>query len=187
MSRTNSQEHANNDVENMFLQNICLIIPKVVSQACAGLSHYPSQTELDDYVQEINKSFLEGDRRCLRSFAHRSKPQTWLYTIASRHILHGLQKQSKVESLDDIPPDSPTFIVQPDQEKTLLAKEMEAILQAAFSKLTGHEQKLLTLWLQDQSRQEIAKEMGIKKQSVSREKNAVIKKLQRIVGEDNGI
>lgn len=86
-----------------------------------------------------------------------------------------------------MPPDSSIFIVQPDQEKKLLAKEMEAILQAALSKLTEHEQKLLVLWLQGGSMNEIAKEMGIKKRSVSREIIAVIKKLQRVVMKDYGI
>jgi len=187
MSRTDSQEYASNDVENMFLQDIYPIIPKVIGQACAGLGHYPGQIELDDIVQEINESLLEDDRHVLLSFDRRSTPRTWLYTIARRHILHRLQKKSKMESLDNMAPNSSIFIVHPDQEKTLLAKELDAILQAALSKLTGHEQKLLTLWLQKRSRDEIAKEMWIKKESVSPEINAVIKKLQRIVGEDYGI
>ena len=187
MSRTDSQEHANNDVENLFLQNICPIIPKVIGQVCARLGHYPSQTELDDYVQEIIESLIEDDRHVLLSFDRRSKPQTWLYTIARRHILRLLQKQSKMESLDDMPADSSVFIVQPDQEKRLIAKEMGAIYQAAFSKLSKREQKLLILWLQERSIEEIAIEMGIKKRSVSREIIVVINKLQRIVRKDYGI
>src|SRR6266508_2844005 len=168
MSRMDSQEYVNDDVESMILQDICPIIPKVVGQACAGLGRYPGQTELEDFVQDINELLLEDDRHVLRSFDHHSKPQTWLYTIARRHILHQLQGRSKMESLDDMPPDSSIFIVQPDQEKRLLAKEMEAILKAAFSKLTEHERKLLAMRLHGRSIEEIAQEMGIKKRSVSR-------------------
>lgn len=181
MSGRDSQENLN-DVENMFLQHIHPLIPKVVGQACANLGHYPGQAELDDFVQDISELLLENDHRSLRSFSHRSKLETWLYTITRRRILRQLQEQSRMESLD-----SSTFIVQPDQEKRLLAKEIEVIFQAAFSKLTKREQKLLVLRLYERSRDEIAIEMGIKKESVSREINAVIKKLQRIIGEDYGI
>jgi RNA polymerase sigma factor (sigma-70 family) len=187
MSRIDSREHANDDVENLFLQDICPIIPKVVGQVCSGLVHYPGQTEIDDFIQEINESLLENDRHVLRSFDHRSRPQTWLYAIVRRHILHRLQKRVNMESLEDMPLDSSNFIVHPDQEKRLLAKEMEEVLQSAFSKLTEHERKLLVLRLQERSRGEIAKKIGIKKESVSREINAVINKLQRIVREDYGI
>jgi len=187
MSRTDSQQLANNDAENLFLQDIFPIISKVVGQACADLGHYPGQAELDDYVQEINELLIENDCYVLLSFDHRSKLETWLYTIVRRRVLRRLQKQSRMESLDDMPPGSSIFIVQPDQEKTLFTKEMEAISQAAFIKLTKREQKLLILWLLELSRMEIAKEMGIKKESVSPKINAVMKKLQRIVGENNGI
>jgi RNA polymerase sigma factor (sigma-70 family) len=187
MLQTDSQEHTNNDLEKRFLQNIHPIIPKVVGQACVGLDHYPSQIELYDFVQEIIVLLLEDDWRVLRSFGHRSKPQTWLYTIARRHILHRLQERSKMESLDDILQDSTIFIFQPDQEKKLLAKEKEAILLVGFSKLTKHDRKLLVLWLQGRSIGEIAKELRIKKESVSREIIAVTNKLQRIIREDHEI
>ncbi len=92
-----------------------------------------------------------------------------------------------MESLDDMLPDSSIFIVQPDQEKRLLAKEMEAILKAAFSKLTEHERKLLAMRLHGRSIEEIAQELGIKKRSVSRELTGLIKKLQRIIRQDSAI
>ena len=186
MPQADSQEHSNNVLEILFLQVIQPIIPKVVGQACAGLGHYPSQTELDDYVQEISELLLENDRHVLHSFHHRSKPQTWLYTIARRHILHQLQKHSRQESLDDMPPDSSIFVIQPDQEKRLLAKEMVVILHAALNKLTKRERKLLTLLLQERSIEEIAKEMRIKKRSVSREVIAVTDRLQKVVRKGNG-
>lgn len=187
MSRTDSEQQSNNGAENLFLQDIYLITSKIVGHACAGLGHYPSQTGLDDYVHEIIELLIKDDRQVLRSFDHRSKPQAWLYIIARRHILRRLQKQSRVESLENMPTDSSTFVVPPDQEGKLLANERIGILRATFGKLTEHERKLLILWLQERSRDEIAKEMGIKKESVSREINAVIKKFQRIVEEGYGI
>ncbi|HEX5085776.1 MAG TPA: sigma-70 family RNA polymerase sigma factor, partial [Blastocatellia bacterium] len=185
MFQRDLQGHADNNVENLYLQDIYHLVPKVVGQVCASLGHYPGQAGLDDYIQEISMLLLENDRRALRSFDHRSKLQTWLYVITKRHILHRLQKWSKMESLDDIPQHSSNFIVQPKQEEKLFRGEMRAILEAAFSKLTAHEQKLLALWLREMSIKEIAKEMGIKKRSVSRERNTIIKKLQKIVIEDH--
>jgi RNA polymerase sigma factor (sigma-70 family) len=184
MSCTISQDSATSDLEKWFLQDIHPLIPMVVSQACADLGHYPGQLELNDFVQGINVLLLRGS---LRSFGHRSKVQTWLYTIARRHILRQLQERSKTESLDDMPFDSSIFMVQPDQEKRLFAKEKAAILQAALSQLTRREQKLLGLRLQERSVEEIAKEMGIKRRSVSRRIIAVTEKLQRIARENRSV
>ncbi|MGH9850201.1 MAG: hypothetical protein ACREBD_10115 [Blastocatellia bacterium] len=84
-----------------------------------------------------------------------------------------------------LPPDS--FIVQPDQEQKLLAKERGEMAQAAICMLTDHDQKLLGLWRQEWSVKEIAEEMRIKNRSVSREINAVIKRLQEIIRKERAI
>ena len=76
MPRTDPREHANDDVENLFLQAIQPILPKIVGKPCASLDH--SQIEPDDSVQQISVLLIEDDYLVLRLFHHRSKPKTWL-------------------------------------------------------------------------------------------------------------
>jgi RNA polymerase sigma factor (sigma-70 family) len=124
----------------------------------------------------------ENDYRALRSFKYEASPETWLFTIAKRHIGSWLRERDRIESLEDMPPD--TFTVQPDQDEWLLAKERAEILQAAVRKLTEREQKLYGLLQQGRSVEEIAEGMKIKKRSVSVMKRALIKKLRRIIREE---
>ncbi len=180
MPGTDSPEPANNDVEKLFLQDILPIVPAVVGQACAKLNYHPGQTELDGLVQRVVLLLIDEDYRVLRSFDRRSEPQTWLFTIARRYILRRLREQGRIVSLDDMPPDSFTF--QPDQEEWLLAKEREELLQAAYNKLSKREQKLYRLLSQPSlTAAEIARTMGIKRESVYKEKQRLIKKIQKII------
>jgi DNA-directed RNA polymerase specialized sigma24 family protein len=86
-----------------------------------------------------------------------------------------------LESLEYLLPDS--IIIRPNFDEELLSKERDVQLQEAVQRLTKHDQILVNLWRQGNSIEEIAKEMGIKKRSVSREISAVVKKLKRIFGE----
>lgn len=179
MSPQDSQEPANNDVEKLF-QEISPIIPKIVGQTCASLNHYPDQTEVDSFAQRIRFLLLDNDYRMLRSFRHESSPQTWLFKIARRRIRRWLRERDRMEGLDDIPRGS--FIVQPDQEKWLLAKERDGILQEAKSKLTEHERKLFRLLFQEElTTAETAEILGIRQESVYKEKQRLIKKIQKII------
>lgn len=178
MSQTDSQEPANDDVEKLF-QEAFPIIPTVVRQACASLHHYPDRTEIDSFAQRIRFLLWEDDYQVLRSFKAESSPETWLFTIAKRNIQRWLRERDEFESLEYLSPDF--LIVQPKLEEWLLSKERKELLQAAVRKLTEHDQKLLGLWRQERSVGEIAEVMGIKKRSVSREINAVIKRLQEII------
>jgi len=178
MSQTDSQEPARDDVEKLF-QKVFPIIPAVVRQACASLRHYPDQPEIDRFAQRIRFLLWEDDYRVLRSFKGRSSLETWLFRIARRNIQRWLAERDKFESLEYLPLDF--LLVQPKLEEWLLSKEREEILQAAVRKLTGHDQKLFGLWRQGRSIGEIVAEMKIKKRSVSREINAVIKRLKEVI------
>jgi DNA-directed RNA polymerase specialized sigma24 family protein len=83
--------------------------------------------------------------------------------------------------LDDLPAE--VFVVQQDQEKSLLSKEREKMLQEAVNNLTVHDQKLFGLLRQELSMEKIADEMGIKRRSASVMKRVLIVKLRRIIRE----
>jgi DNA-directed RNA polymerase specialized sigma24 family protein len=78
--------------------------------------------------------------------------------------------------------------LQPDQEQKLISKEeeekREKILLVALSKLTEHERKLFFLMRQGLKPSEIAKEMGIKKESAYTEISILKGKLQKIIKEE---
>jgi RNA polymerase sigma factor (sigma-70 family) len=178
MPKTDSQKLANDDVEKLFYA-ILPHIPKVVGQVCASLNLHPGQMELDGYAQRIVVLLIDDDLKILRSFDHRSEPETWLYRIVWRHISHWLREQKRVVSLEALPPDF--FIAQPNQEERIISKERTRVLLGAVGKLTEHDRKLFRLICQGLKTEKIAKEMGIKKRSVSREKVALIKRLQKII------
>ncbi|MGH9849715.1 MAG: RNA polymerase sigma factor [Blastocatellia bacterium] len=179
MPETDSQEPENNDVEKLF-QDVLPIIPTVVGQVCAKFHHHLDQGEIDRYAHRIEVLLWENGYRVLRSFKRKSSPETWLFTIAKRHIRRWLREREREMSLAEAPPDSLT--VQPDHEEWLLAKEREEILLAAESKLTKRERTLLDLLRQGLSIEEIAEEMKIKRRSAAVMKRALIVKLQRIIG-----
>jgi RNA polymerase sigma factor (sigma-70 family) len=174
------QEPANYDVEK-YLQHIIPVIPSVVRKVCANLGHYPDQAEADCFAQQIAYLLWKNDYRVLRAFKRESSPETWLFTIARRHILQWLREMNKMESLDDLPPE--VFVIQQDQEKSLLTKEREEMLREAVNTLTVHDQKLFGLLRQEVSTEKIADEMGIKRRSASVMKRILIVKLRRIIRE----
>jgi RNA polymerase sigma factor (sigma-70 family) len=173
-------EIANDDVDK-YLQHIIPVIPAVVRKVCASVGHYPDQTEVDIFVQEIAFLLWKNDYHVLRSFKREASPETWLFTITKRHIVQWLSERNKIESLDELPPE--VFMVQQDQEKSLLLKEREEMLRDAVNTLTVHDQKLFSLLRQELSTEKIADEMGIKRRSVSVMKRVLIVKLRRIIRE----
>lgn len=172
------QEPARCDVEKCY-QHIIPVIPLVVRKVCANLGHYLGQTEIDCFSQQIAYLLLKNDYRVLRTFKHEASPETWLFTIARRHILQWVREMKKLESLDCLPPE--VFVVQQEQEKSLLSKEREEVLQEAVDTLTDHDRKLFGLMRQELTTEEIADEMGIKRRSASVMKRILIVKLRRII------
>jgi RNA polymerase sigma factor (sigma-70 family) len=180
MRYTVPQELANYDADKFF-QHIIPVIPSVVRKVCANVGHYPDQTEVDSFAQRIAYLLWKDDYRVLRTFKREASPETWLFTIARRHILQWLSDRNKIVSLDDLPAE--VFVVQQDQEKSLLSKEREKMLQEAVNNLTVHDQKLFGLLRRELSMEKIADEMGIKRRSASVMKRVLIVKLRRIIRE----
>lgn len=177
MPKSDSPVPVISEIEQLFL-DIISQIPPAARQACQSLNHHPNQMEFDGFVSRIVMLLLDNDFHTLRSFDNRSEPQTWLFTIAKRLIMRRLKDQKRELPLEDLPPDS--FTTQPDQEEKLISQENGKWLLVAVSELTEHERTLFDLILQGAKAQEIAKEMGIKKESVYPKKSALIKKLQKI-------
>lgn len=177
MPKSDSPTPANSDMEQLFL-DIIPLIPAVVRQACQSLNHHPDQMEFDGLVSRITLLLLDKDFHTLRSFGNDSKPQTWLFTIAKRLIRRRLKAQKRELPLEDLPPDS--FTTQPDQEKKLISEEKEKLLHVVIGKLTERERKLFDLILQGVKAEEMAKELGIRRESVYPMKSALIKKLQKV-------
>ncbi len=160
-------------------------IPIVVRQACSNLKYYPGPVDLDGLEQRVALALIDNDYRVLRSFAHNSEPQTWLYTIAKRKVLQRLQEQKRMSSLEDWLQSELTF--QPEQEQKLISEENERkrddILHTALSKLTEYERKLFSLMRQGLKTNEIAKMVGIKKESAYTEISVLKKKLHKFIKE----
>lgn len=174
------QENTHYEVEEHF-QEINSRIPSVVGKVCANLGHYPDEDEFDNFAQQIAYLLWKDDYRVLRSFKCKASPETWLFTIVRRQILQSLRERKKLESLETAPPDY--FRIQHDQEKKLILKEREELLQEAVDTLTTHDQKLFGLLRQELSTEKIADEMGIKRRSASVMKRVLIVKLKRIIRE----
>ncbi len=178
MPGPNPPEPANEEMKSLLVE-MWPLIPAAVRRACHSLEHHPDQMELDGLASRITLLLMDNDFHTLRSFTNRSKPQTWLYTIARRLILHRIQEQGGKVSLDDLSPDS--LVSQSNQEEKLFAEEIEKLLLAAVSKLTAREQELFSLIRQGLKPGEVAKVMGIKRSSVDNETAALKKKLRRII------
>lgn len=164
------------------LETILPDIYAAVCKACGNLSRYFDEDDYNRYTQRIALLLMVDDYRLLRSFKKKSSPQTWLYKIAWRNILHWLQEQNRQVSLDDLPPDF--FAAPPDQEQALLFKENMVLLQAALGRLSERKRLLFHLICDDLNASEIAEKMDIETSSVYPMRDTLIKKLQETLSAD---
>jgi RNA polymerase sigma factor (sigma-70 family) len=175
--------HQNGIDPERLLEEILSDIPLVVHRACHSLGHHPRQMDFEGIVQQVTLLLIDRDYYTLRSFRRLSSLQTWLFTIVRRHLVRQIQRQSREMRLEDIPRAS--LSAQPEQEKTLIAKEEVKRLLAAVNKLTGRERKLFQLLRMDGlSASDIAEEMGIKLKSVYSKRFALIVKIRRMIWEE---
>lgn len=167
------------DPASLFAE-ILLDIPYVVDQACHNLGYHPRQMDFEDFVQEVILLLIDRDYYNLRLFKHLSLPRTWLFAVVRHHLNRQIQRQSRGVSLEDIRPDSLSF--QPEQENKLIDEERTKQLAIALKRLTDRERRLFRLLCSDElSASEVAREMGIKTESVYRRRNAVIRKIRKMI------
>ena len=180
MSKANSEQIKERDVEELFLQTLPLL-DKVVQSALLRCQHFPS----DEYVQRLTQRLIvllmENDYRRLRSFEQRSSFHTWLQTLTNHYVSRFLRRERRQMALDELSPDF--SLHGPTQEGEIWKMEKMKLLEKATKRLTKRERQLLTLLRQDWlTSTDIAHKMGIKTESVYQAKNKLIIKLQRLLG-----
>jgi len=117
---------------------------------------------------------IENDYRRLRSFAGRSKIETWIHTIVRHCVGQHLWRrrwENDTVSVDDLLPDALTY--QPIKEKILIDEDEWKALQAIISSLPERRRQLIELALKGFKTGEIAEEMRVKISYIYSEKSAL--------------
>lgn len=164
-------------------QSIIELSPKISKAARRVYRHPANQDEIEDITLDVIVLLIEDDSRRLRTFASRSKIETWLHTVVTHCVGQYLWKQRwerEDMSLDDLSSDALSY--QAIQEKALIDEEEWEALHAIINNLPERKRRLMELTLQGLTSAEIAKEIGIKISSVSSEKSALFKEIRKLLG-----
>src|SRR5215510_955292 len=159
MAPNSSQAPDVPDVELLIIK----LSPKVSRAVRHVYRHPTNQYEIEDITQDVLVLLIENDYHRLRSFAGRSKIETWIHTIVRHCVGKHLWKrrwENDTVSLDELSPDALTY--QPIQEKMLIDEDECKALQAIINSLPERKKLLMELALQGLRTEEIAKELGIK-------------------------
>ena len=142
--------------------------------------HPPSAENVARLKQRLSLHLLEDNFRRLRSYNQQAKLETWLQVLSNRLVSRFLRQRARSTSFEDVP--SGLFTQQPVQEELLLQAEREESLKEALDKLTFRERKLFELLHEGYKSKEIAKILMVKVASVHRKRNALVRKIQEIIG-----
>jgi len=181
MAPVGSQTSDLQDVERLIL-DLSPTIPKAVRYAfyCHGCR--ANTDEVKDLCQDVFYLLARNDYRALRSFDNRCPIETWLYAVVRHTISRYLLKRRRLEeivSLDDLSPDA--LFYQATQEMTLLAKEKGKLLREIIRNLPERKRRLMELALRGLKPREIAKEMGIKIDSIYSEKSVLFREIRELL------
>jgi RNA polymerase sigma factor (sigma-70 family) len=141
-----------------------------------------NQGEIEDLTQDVLVKLIEDNYSRLRSFAGRSKIETWLYTVVRHCIGQYLSRRRREEEnvgVGDLSPNA--LYYQATQEKTLIDEGEWRALQEIISRLPERKRLLLQLVILGLKPEEIAEEMGIKIGSVYAEKSALFKEVRELL------
>lgn len=183
MSEIKPDPNAKHTLEELWNETQ-LLLGEVVRNALRPWKRHQQADDVNRFKQRVSEKLLKDDKKLLREFRQEAGLKTWLQKIANRQINRVLQRESRSVSFEDAPPE--VVEQSPEQETLLLQKEREQLLTAAIARLTSRERKLVELIQQDKKAEEIARELGIKVNSVHRTKNAVVKKLGKFVNWGGG-
>ncbi|MFL6212475.1 MAG: RNA polymerase sigma factor [Blastocatellia bacterium] len=177
---TGSQPAREANLEQM-IESILPEIRNSVWLACSFYKYRASRDEVDDLCQEITLFLIEDGYRRLRSFDHRSSVKTWLRTVVRHYVLRHLQRRKTEVSLEDIPSSSAIYRISEDD--AIWHEQARDVVQAAIARLSERERQLFDLCLRDDLKaSDKAKLMQMKVDSVYPRKNALIKKIQKLLG-----
>jgi RNA polymerase sigma factor (sigma-70 family) len=189
LARISSNEEANmppngsQTPDALNIERLIAKVPKAVRYACRYYGYQANWNEVENLSQNILVKLFKDDGRVLQSFANRSSVDTWLYTVVRRELrryfLRRWWEKENLTNVDDLSPETLRF--EANQEERLIDKEERRNLDAIISSLSGRKRRLMELGLQDLESREIAKEMGIKIESVYRRKSALLKEIHRLI------
>jgi RNA polymerase sigma factor (sigma-70 family) len=166
------------DIEQLIAK-----IPKTVRYACRFYGYQANWDEVEDLSQDILVKLIKDGGRVLQSFANRSSIDTWLYTTVRRELrpyfLRRRWEKENLSNVDDLLPE--TLRYEADQEKVLIGEDERETLHAIISSLPDRKRRLIELDLQELKSMGIAKQMGIKIESVYRQKSALLKEIRRLI------
>jgi RNA polymerase sigma factor (sigma-70 family) len=127
----------------LFAETLLSSVANAVRRASVRYRNPICLEEFDDLSQEIVLRLLEDDCRRLKSFKGQALFETWLQIVANRHISNYLQRRKQTEPLDEVNPDSLTYL--PSQDEEIAAAEEQELLLKAFRKLNERELLLYQL------------------------------------------
>ena len=178
MAPNSSQAPDVPDVELLIIK----LSPKVSRAVRHVYRHPTNQCEIEDITQDVLVLLIENDYHRLRSFAGRSKIETWIHTIVRHCVGQYLWKQrweKENVSPDDLSLDALTY--QPIQEKMLIDEDECKALHAIINSLPERRKLLMELALQGLKSEEIAKEMRVKNSYIYSEKSALLKEIRELL------
>jgi RNA polymerase sigma factor (sigma-70 family) len=160
-------------------------ISKAVRYTCRLYGYQANGDEVEDLSQDILVTLFNDEGRVLRSFANRSSVETWLYTIVRRELRpYFLKRRWEKENLSDVDDLSTEALrYEANQEERLIGQDERRALRAILSRLPDRKRQLVELELQELKSRDIAKEMGIKVESVYRLKSVLLKEIRRSIEE----
>lgn len=178
MDSNGSQALGALNVEQLIIE----LSPKVFKAVRRIYRHPTNHDEIEDLTQDVLAQLIEDDYSRLRSFAGRSKIETWLYTVVRHRVgqyLLGRRWEEENVVVDDLPPDA--LYYQATQEKTLIDEGERRALQEIINGLPERKRRLMELAILGLKPEEIAEEMGIKINSVYSEKSALFRKVRESI------
>ena len=141
-----------------------------------------NQDDADDIVQE---AFLRAYRG-LEKFEGSASFSTWLYRIATNCALDMLERRKSqpqpavIADDDEDPPEERIVSHYPDQERTLLAREMSSHVNAAMATLTPLERTAFVLrHFEQRSIEEIAQTLEVRSGAAKHSIFRAVEKMRR--------
>lgn len=158
--------------ETAFLQ-LLSVNQGIIHKICHVYGH--SLADRDDLFQEIVFHAWKG----YPSFKGNAKFSTWLYRVALNVALTSFRKK---RTAIDYVPELPDFMT--DEEDTEL-RARQAFLLEAIKQLPEIDRAIITLYLDEQSYQDIADIMGLSPNNIGVKINRIKSKLQNLFQNGN--
>lgn len=169
---TKSVENPHSEIS---LEDSLPFLRSVVRSAYRKYQCHYTQEDVEDYVNDVVLSLIKDGEHGLQSFEGRSSSKDWLRSVAYHQVLRSILGRKDMASLDDVTLDD--IACPPTQEDEVWIKETKELLAEMAAELTEHERQVLEFMKQGLRTHEIAAQMGIAPNSVSKSKGRLLDKL----------